>query len=220
VTTEQLYLIETFIANKHQAGDISPAEFGRINNMAQDMYLSFLLGDPERSLGQRGIPYVSAQSSKSVDTRLSPLLVPKRKLAIISGYIPFPNNCVMISSVDVNGITARYEPDYAISYAKKSSVCPPERYPFYSVSKSGISVYCGDTAADAEVSYYEKPRPIVYGWDLVDGRPKYSQSKSSDPIWPDISMAQVIARAMSFIGVHLEASAVMGIAQDIKQSGQ
>jgi hypothetical protein len=73
----------------------------------------------------------------------------------------------------------------------------------------------------ARISYIIEPPNMVWGYTLDgNGVPVYSAANSVQPVWDDVSIMEIIARALRLIGVNLQYNDVAAYANQIQFQGQ
>ena len=62
---------------------------------------------------------------------------------------------------------------------------------------------------------------MIWGYTLdVNGVPVYDPASSTQPVWGDATILEIIVRALRIIGVNLQYNDVNAYANEIKQVGQ
>ena len=92
--------------------------------------------------------------------------------------------------------------------------------PIYMLTDTGFE-FAPKTIGTASLSFVEQPLPIKWAFTLdVNGRRVYDVANSVQPVWNDISMMDIIVRALALIGVNLQLREVENYSQLIKTQGQ
>jgi hypothetical protein len=71
------------------------------------------------------------------------------------------------------------------------------------------------------MSYVKTPPTIYWGYVLdSNGRRVYSAAHSTDPVWDDVSILEIIVRALQLVGLNLQMNQVIAYSNEIKNTGQ
>jgi hypothetical protein len=217
----QVYDLIKFIANKNQQGYVTPSQFNLIINQAQNSYTSFLLGSFQQYTPGRPIARVELGNNSVVRQRLVPII----KLATLTidgtGFSPYPSDYVQVDAIRTTAFQrVRFtQQDNLYSYYN-SVIDPVATNPIYLLEDNGFRFYPTDLAT-ASLSYVSDPVDIVWAYTLdANNRPVYDPANSVDPVWHVTSILEIVTRALSMVGVNLQAGAISQYAQEIKANGQ
>jgi hypothetical protein len=88
----------------------------------------------------------------------------------------------------------------------------------------------GTSGNGSAVLTYVKDAPeIIWGYTLVAGRPVYNPATynpsttptgSQQPVWDNLDLLEIIARALKLIGLNLQDGQVQQYANQVTQQGQ
>jgi hypothetical protein len=93
-------------------------------------------------------------------------------------------------------------------------------WPVYMIEYDGFRFFPNNTG-QAKLSYVRNPPDMIWGYTLnVNGIPVYNPASSTQPVWDDASILEIIVRALRIIGVNLQYNDVNAYANEIKQVGQ
>lgn len=225
MNVNDVYELIKYIANKNQQGYISPSQFNLTINQAQKSYVSWLLGSFQQYQAGRPIAKVELGQNSVVRQRLSPAIYGYTLNIDNAGFSPYPSNYLQTDAMwTIYGFKRiRYTEQDAL-YSVFNSVIDPvnNTNPIYLIENDGFRFYPTTLMyGQARMSYVKDPEAIVWGYTL-DGnnRPVYNPATSADPIWDDVSMLDIIVRALRMIGVNLQSGAVSQYAEEIKNLGQ
>lgn len=223
-----LYKIVLYAAAKNKSqGYVSPEDFNTVlMPVAQRGYLDFLLGEYQKYQVRRPIAVVEFGQNERIRESISPLIY-STVLPVNSttGIAVFPSDYEY--SDNVWSIYGNYnikfiQQDRLDSY-NRSTIDLIVQNPVYLINHEGFNFFPKRPYGEnqAFLSYVRTPPAIVWGYILDgNGRPVYNASTSQQPIWGDSDIMQIIARALSLVGVNLSVGIVMQYANDIKNSGQ
>lgn len=223
MTAEETYkLILYIIAKNTSQGYFSPADFNRTINQAQLSYMTFLLGTFQKYAPGRPVAPVEFGQNQVIRQRLTPAIYGYILNIDGSGFAPYPGDYLQTDamvSIYGNQRIRAVQQDSLYSYVN-SKIDPVQNNPIYLIRNDGFEFYPA-MLNQAKLSYIRNPPNIVYSFTPdSNGRPVYDPATSVDPIWDDLSMFEIISRALAMIGVSLQTPAVMQYAQNIKQEGQ
>jgi hypothetical protein len=101
-----------------------------------------------------------------------------------------------------------------------SVIDPVGGWPVYMLEYDGFRFFPNNIGA-AKLSYVRNPPDMIWGYTLnVNGIPVYNPASSTQPVWDDASILEIIVRALRIIGVNLQYNEVSAYANEIKQVGQ
>lgn len=211
-----------FIVNKNQNGYLTPADFNRTINQAQVSYASFLLGSLQKYSPGRPMAPVEFGQNQVVRQRLTPIIYVYTLGFDSAGFSPYPGDHMQpdaMWSLPYMGRVRSIQQD-ALYSVLNSKIDPVEDNPIYLIEDEGFRVYPNDLGT-ARLSYVRIPPQILWSYTLdVNGIPAYDPALSVDPVWDNVAMLEVIVRALSMVGINLQAAAVNQYASMIKETGQ
>lgn len=217
------YLILQYIVNKNQNGYLSPDDYNLIINQAQVSYQSFLIGEFQKYQYGRAVDKVELGMTERVAQTLAPFITDPIPLSInVSGKASYPpyHQQVVAMNYGANFDRIRFvQQDSLYSYLK-SRIDPVTTNPVYLLTSTGFTFYPSNLGT-AYLTYISKPPNIVWGYYLdINGIPTYDVTQSVAPLWYDIDMLEIIARAAQMLGINLQANQVEQYATSIKNQGQ
>jgi hypothetical protein len=222
VNVNDVYQIVLYAINKNQNGYLDSDEFNRLINLAQNSYVSFLLGSLQTYQAGRPIAKVELGQNSVVRQRLSPVIYGYILNVDVNGNSPYPLDYFQTDSMwSIYGYKRIRYVDQDRWFSTYNSVIDPiANYPIYMLKDTGFE-FAPTTIGQAKMSYVRNPPPIQWGFDLdVNGRRVYSPANSNDPIWDEISILEIIVRCLSLVGLNLQINQVMAYSQEIKNQGQ
>ena len=223
MTVNDVFEIINFAINKNQNGTLIAEDFNRILPLAESGYINYLLGSFNTYQIGRPISKVELGQNSVVRQRLSPII--KRATLTVngSGIAPNPTRYIQTDAMwtnDTDYKRIRWS-DQDRWYSKKNSVIDAvATNPIYMITDTGFE-FSPKSIGTATISYVQTPLPIVWGFTL-DGnnRRVYSAGASTQPVWNDVSMMEIIVRALALVGVNLQLREVENYSQLIKTQGQ
>lgn len=222
MTVDFAYQIVQYAANKAQSGYITPAQFNLIINQAQLGYASFLLGTLQKySQGRSNAPVEFGQN-QVVRQRLTPIIYGYILSIDADGFSPYPGDYTQTDAITtIYGYDrVRYvQQDYLYSVLN-STIDPVASNPIYLIEDEGFRFY-PNNLLQSRLSYVRIPPNIYWAYtEDVNGIPAYNPALSVDPVWQDVSMLEIIVRALALVGVNLQLGVVSQYADMIKNGGQ
>ena len=205
-----------------QQGYASPADFNLCINQASRGYQSWLGGESEQY--QQGRPYsrVSFGQNENVRQSLAPTIYGYNLHVDVNGFAPYPSDFEKVDALwSIYGNNRiRYASQDRFYSIYNSKIDPYATNPFYLIEDLGFRFF-PQSILTTHLSYVKNVPQIVWGYTPdVNGIPVYNPATSIDPVWADLDMMEVIARALRLAGVNLQAAVVSQYATEIKQGGQ
>lgn len=222
-TVDDVYKIILYASAKNKSqGYVSPSDFNNVINIAQKSYSAYLLGSLQNYRPGRPLSAVQFGANSVVRQRLSPTIYGYNLSIDSTGFSPYPGDYLNIDALwSIYGIERiRYAAQEKFWGIYGSVIDPYQTNPFYIIEDVGFRFY-PQSLGSARLSYVRNPPDMIWGYvDDVNGLPVYSAAHSTQPVWDDASILEIIVRALSLIGVNLQLNIVMQYAQTIKQNGQ
>lgn len=223
-TVDFCYKLMLYILNKNQTGgNLSPADFNRIFNMAQVSYVSYLTGSVQQYSPGKPVARVELGQNAVVRQRLTPVIYGYILNIDNTGYAPYPGDYVQTDSMwSIYGYNRirYYDNDKWYSAYNSSIDSPTTTNAIYRLRDDGFE-FAPTNLVQAKMAYVRNPPEVVWGY-TVDGnnRPVYDPATSVDPIWDFVSILEIIVRALKMSGVNLQFPLVEQYANEIKNLGQ
>jgi len=180
VNIDNVYNSVLVITNKDNRGYITPEEFNRLANQAQNEIFE---------------SYFRKQSSYELNANLAsdfadPILNTSEKinefyansdLTLANGIFSYPDNFYRLGVVSVNEKIADYTSHENIKYINLSPLTAPvATQPVYTLSDNGIKVYPSSITSGVNIDYLKKPNRPKWGYIM----PTASQIASGIPNKP------------------------------------
>jgi hypothetical protein len=230
MNVNDMYRICQFAINKAQNGYLTPAEFNLIINQAQVSYQDYLLGEFQQYQYGRPQARINYSQNENIRQRLSPLIT-ESTLAIngTSGEATYPNDYVQADAVRTSTFArVRYVQQDSLYSYYNSEIDPIATNPIYLLEPTGLQFY-PKTLGTAVLTYVKDAPEIIWGYTLVSGRPVYNPvaynpstapTGSQQPVWDNVDLLEIIARALKLVGVSLQIGQVEQYANQVTQQGQ
>ncbi len=221
-TVNDIYLLMQFASNKAQNGYLPPSKFNLIINQAQKSYASFLLGSFATYTPGRPIAKVELGQNSVVRTRLTPAIYGYNLNVDATGFSSYPADYLQADAMwSIYGFSRiRYAAQEKFFSIYNSKIDPISSNPIYLLEDAGFRFY-PQSIASARLSYVRNPPDMVWGYTTdVNGRPVYSESHSTQPIWDDASILDIIIRALALLGINLQSATLVQYSEMIKKEGQ
>lgn len=224
MTVNDVYSLVNYILNKNQSGNLSPNDFNRIINQASFSYLDYLLGEYQRYQPGRPISNVEFGQNAHIRESLTPFIQQPSTVTIdpLTGRTVYPTDYEMWDAMyyGIYKERVKFIQQDRLSWHLNDPITPVASNPVF------LSIYRGwqfypISLGTADVSYIRTPQTISWNYtNDIYGRPIYNPATSQNPNWRRKDMLEVISRALSMIGVNLQAPQVMQYAEQIKNTGQ
>ena len=221
MNVNDMYRICQFAVNKAQNGYLTPSEFNLIINQAQVSYQDYLLGEFQQYQYGRPQARINYSQNENIRQRLSPLIT-QATLTIdgTSGEAPYPADYVQADAITTTTLKrVRYVQQDALYSYYNSEIDPIETNPIYLLEPTGFQFY-PITLGIAILTYVKDAPQIVWAYNLVSGRPVYDSGASVQPVWDNVDLLEIIARALKLIGLNLQDGQVQQYANQVTQQGQ
>lgn len=224
MNSNEVYELMQYIVGKNiQQGYLSPDDFHRTINQAQNEYLDYLLGSYQKYQAGRPIAVVEVGNKEKLRNSLSPLvysaiLNPNTTTGIAAYPSDYESADEMWSVYGFYNIRFVNQPRLNSFY--RSTIDPVAQNPVYLLKHEGFQFY-PENIGSARLSYFRKPPSITWGYVLDgNGIPVWNPSTSQNPVWGVTDMNNIIVRALRMIGVNLDSNSVAQYSNDIKYNGQ
>lgn len=221
MNVNDVYRIMRFIARKNQLESLSPSEFQDAFNTAQRNYYDFLVGRIEQYRYDKAVPRVGIAMTDNVMSRLTPFQMSATP-AVTSGSAnkPADFNKLLSMLTASNNRIQRVEENRLAERLNDSIDPASETNAFYVEKPSTWSIY-PSTIASIKVNYLKVPNNVVWGYNLDGlGRPVYSPGTSTDPVWYDNDIDEIIARACKILGISIKENALVSYGQSVINTGE
>ena len=221
MNVNDMYRICQFAVNKAQNGYLTPSEFNLTINQAQVSYQDYLLGEFQQYQYGRPQARVNYSQNENIRQRLSPLIT-EAPLTIngTSGEAAYPSDYIQVDAVRTNTFDrVRYVQQDSLYSYYNSQIDPIENNPIYLLEPTGFQFY-PKTLGSAVLTYVKDAPQIVWAYTLVSGRPVYDSAASVQPVWDNVDLLEIIARALKLIGLNLKDGQVEQYANQVTQTGQ
>lgn len=220
----QVYSIIKYITAKNlQQGYVSPADFNLVINQAQRSYVDYLKGEYQKYQPTRPLSVVEFSQNQMIRQSMAPLiynaiLTPNSTTGIAAFPYSFEFTDAMFGTIGYYNI--RFVQQDRLAATLNSRIDPIPSNAVYLIRYEGFQFFPA-TIGSAMISYVRKPPDIVWAYtEDGNGIPVYDIANSSQPVWGDTDMYQIIVRALAMVGVNLQMPMVVQYANDIKNSGQ
>ena len=231
MNVNDMYRICQFAINKAQNGYLTPSEFNLIINQAQVSYQDYLLGEFQQYQYGRAQARINYSENENIRQRLSPLIT-ETTLTIngTSGEASYPNDYVQADAIITTAFKrVRFVQQDSLYSYYNSEIDPVATNPIYLIEPTGFQFY-PKTLGSAILTYVKDAPTIVWAYTTVSGRPVYAPTQTGvgvtpitgavQPVWDNVDLLEIIARALKLVGVNLQAGQVEQYANQVTQQGQ
>jgi hypothetical protein len=220
MNVNDMYRICQFAVNKAQNGYLTPSEFNLTINQAQVSYQDYLLGEFQQYQYGRPQARINYSQNENIRQRLSPLITETTLSINGSGEAAYPADYVQADAVRTSAFKrVRYVQQDSLYSYYNSVIDPIETNPIYLLEPTGFQFY-PLTLGSAILTYVKDAPTIVWAYTTVSGRPVYSSGTSVQPVWDNVDLLEIIARALKLIGLNLQDGQVQQYANQVTQIGQ
>lgn len=220
MNVNDMYRICQFAVNKAQNGYLTPSEFNLTINQAQVSYQDYLLGEFQQYQYGRPQARINYSQNENIRQRLSPLITSATLTINGSGEAVYPADYVQADTIITTAFNrVRFVQQDALYSYYNSQIDPIATNPIYLLEPTGFQFY-PVTLGSAILTYVKDAPEIVWAYTTVNGRPVYSSGTSVQPVWDNVDLLEIIARALKLIGLNLQDGQVQQYANQVTQTGQ
>jgi hypothetical protein len=229
MNVNDMYRICQFAVNKAQNGYLTPSEFNLTINQAQVSYQDYLLGEFQQYQYGRPQARINYSQNENIRQRLSPLITSATLSINGSGESAYPADYVQADTMITTAFNrVRFVQQDALYSYYNSQIDPIATNPIYLLEPTGFQFY-PVTLGSAILTYVKDAPEIIWGYTLVSGRPVYNPTAynpstqptgSQQPVWDNVDLLEIIARALKLIGLNLQDGQVQQYANQVTQTGQ
>ncbi len=217
-----MYLICQFATNKAQNGYLSPSQFNTIINQGQTSYQTYLLGEFQQYQYGRSQSRIGYSQNENIRQRLTPLIT-ESTLVINAGTgeAAYPVDYIQADAMrTITFQRVRYVQQDSLYSYYNSTIDPIATNPIYLIEPTGFQFY-PITLGSAILTYIKNAPIMTWAYTLdANNRPVYSSGTSVQPVWDDVDLLEIIARALKLIGLNLQMGQIEQYANQITQQGQ
>ena len=220
VSADYVYNVILYILNQYQGGEPSPDEINLVVNQANKSHQQFLIGEYVKQQYGRPIANVEIGQNSHIYETLSPFILDLPISVNSAGLAVKPNDfqCAVNMATATND-NIRFVQKSEWTYWIKSVIDPIATNPIYTIDKTGL-IFAPTNLGSAVFTYVQSSPDFIWNFDIVDDIPVYNSVGSVGLSWLDRDVFDVVAKALTFVGVNLQSAAVEQFAQGIKTGGQ
>lgn len=223
MTADDCYKIMQFIVNKNQNGYLKPEDFDRSINSGMRSWMSWVLGGLQQYQPGRPIARVELGNNEIVRQRITPAIYGYvLNVSSIYGTSPYPGDYLQTDTMySIYGVKrVRYIDNDKLDGVYNSVIDPITTNPIYLLEDDRFQFY-PISIWQTKLRYVRDPQSIHWAFNEdMHGRPIYDPINSVDPIFDNLSIMEIIARALRMVGVNLQVAEVIQFAEEIKTQGQ
>ena len=220
MNVNDMYRICQFAVNKAQNGYLTPSEFNLTINQAQVSYQDYLLGEFQQYQYGRSQARINYSQNENIRQRLSPLITSATLTINGSGEAVYPADYVQADTIITTAFKrVRFVQQDSLYSYYNSEIDPIATNPIYLLEPTGFQFY-PVTLGSAILTYVKDAPEIIWAYTTVSGRPVYSSGTSVQPVWDNVDLLEIIARALKLIGLNLQDGQVQQYANQVTQQGQ
>ena len=230
-TVDYCYSNLKFIVRKNQLGSLSPLDFQYAFNAAQRNYYDFLVGRIEQYRYDSARPRVGLSMSDNIVSRLMPFQKSTVLTTAVAGGLTLTAGTLYAAKpTDFNKLLAFYtasnyrvyriEEDMFAERMQDSIDPVDEPNAFYVEQNTNWRIY-PSTLTSLSVKYLSVPTDVVWGYTTDgSGRPVYNSATSTQPLWADNDVDEILARAAKIVGVSFKEPTLTQFGESIMAKGE
>ena len=222
MTVDQCYSILRFIVRKNQLGSLSPSDFQYAFNTAQRNYYDLLVGRIEQYRYDKPTPRIGLSMTDNVVSRLMPFQK-STSSSLIGGLFAKPNDFNKLLAMYTAGNYRVYRvEENTFAERIQDSIDPVnEANAFYVEEAADFRVYPSSYVGIITLKYLFSPTDVVWNYTTDgSGRPVYSLSGSTQPLWKDNDIDEILARAAKIVGVSLKEPILTQFGEQVIAKGE
>lgn len=222
MTVDQCYSILRFIVRKNQLGSLSPSDFQYAFNTAQRNYYDLLVGRIEQYRYDKPTPRIGLSMTDNVVSRLMPFQK-STSSSLIGGLFSKPNDFNKLLAMYTAGNYRVYRvEENTFAERIQDSIDPVnEANAFYVEEAADFRVYPSSYVGIITLKYLFSPTDVVWNYTTDgSGRPVYSLSGSTQPLWKDNDIDEILARAAKIVGVSLKEPILTQFGEQVIAKGE
>lgn len=223
MTVDDIYVLMLYAVSKNkQQGYLSPTDFNVVFNQGQKSFADYLLGELQQYPQGRSGSRVEWGQNQTARTRLTPIIYGYHLHIDTTGFSPYPGDYLNVDAMwSIYGIErVRFVPQDKHWFVYGSVIDPYQSNPYYLIEDVGFRFF-PQSYGDAWLSYVRNPPNVVWGYTTdVNGIPVYSAALSTQCVFDEASILQIVVRALRIVGVNLQFDTVSQYANEIKMQGQ
>jgi hypothetical protein len=220
VKIDQVYRLCQSVLNVEQRGNLPPAQFNLLAEMAQLEYISKRVGNI-KIFDQKGVPNHGYESSWRIHEDLRPMVYGPEVIPIAGngnfvypyGYI-WPDAVHKTDFTPIKRITADQYP-----HLKRHPITPPTAdYPIM-IMRGQYGFIDPYSIGSFSMSYLKKPPTPVWGYGNINDKPVFDENLSVDLTITDSAMNEIAMIILQHMGINLSSSEVSAYAASKEMSG-
>jgi len=207
---DRIFKLVLYISNKEQRGDIPPAQFNILAEMAQLEYISKRV--PKNLINERGMPQLGYEASWRIHEDLRPMVYGPEVIQIqSSGNFIYPYGYMYPDAVHKNDfspitrITADQYPR-----VKHSVIHPPTAAKPIMIMRNPYGFIDPYSIGSFSMSYLKNPPIPVWGFGFVgdSDRPVFDANTSVDFTVHPLALNELAMIILSHVGINLSEAQV------------
>lgn len=203
-SVDKLWGFTTSLLNKPQSGNLTPSMFFYAFNSQQRLYMADIVGRFQaRNTGKAGANTGLIQNEVDL-TKLSPFTKPVT-LTVTAGNANKPADFIYRLAARINDKEVIFIDKGQIAFVINSVIEAPSvsmgRY--YATEYEGYYQVLPSIVTSMDLDYIADVVDVVYA-TIPDGngRPIYDPANSTNPLWDNLSLMEIVQRTLKPYGVH------------------
>ena len=220
---DALHTFIRFLTKKARSGYFTPEELDDALNWASLDLFNELYGLRNAYQPGRAVPLNGYEITQKNKDDLRVFMTNPTTLSLISGVATLPPDYIHWSMINTtnNGVTKEVK---VIDDARwnfrinRITAKPSTNNPVCRIYNTQVE-FNPTTLADVKLTYLKEPTKAVWAYTTVNNRPVFDVGNSVDFEWGEENHMDLITRALTFLGVNLEAQDIKDYTTIRKQSG-
>jgi len=226
INIDNVYQTVLVLANKDNRGYITPDEFNRMADQAQnEIFEAYFMREAGYEM-TGGLQSDFSNPVYNIAERIN-LFYKSNNPTIANGIFPYPDDLRQLGVVSVNNIVADRASHEEVKYINLSPLTyPVATQPVYTINATGITVFPDTITTGVKMEYLKNPTRPKWGY-VLQGTVPYYDSTPFDPATDSYSTpaksynfeldsseyAQLIATILGYAGLTIKQGDVTGFAQ-------
>jgi hypothetical protein len=201
-----------FLVKKHRNGFLSPEEIDDAVNWASLDLFNSLYGMTETYQQGRPVPPTAYGMTQKVLDDLQVFITDPTALTLTAGVAPLPADYCHWSKIETTNDGDNFRRNRKIA-------APSTKSPVCRIFNNKIEFLPTNLLA-VDLTYLKYPVKAEWAYTIVNNRPVYDDGNSVAIEWGEDNHQEIIARALKYLGLNLEDTAVYQYADIKTKTGQ
>lgn len=220
INIDTVYQTVRSLLRKNQQGYITPGEFNRYANMANNSRFNEIYGRLEVNSPVR-TKYAETQQ---IEEKLAPFLVDDVLTIDSNGKVNRPGSLLRVVSL-IRAVGEEVFPIRRVTLDKEafwanSKIMPPtEQYAMYTDHGLYFQFWPKNLGSNP-ITYLRQPLDVSWAYTVVDGAPTYDIGSSIDFKWEPNEIGNIVSKILEYAGMSVADQAAVGFGAQSEVKGQ